>query len=942
MNSSLLFGVLRFGSIGDQIGDVFKKLMNYIILGIDSIVYWFIKLINQVFFLVVETDLNGEAVATKINELMNRIYVILGVGMLFFIAYKIICLMSDPEKFTQDGNDSMQGIAKNVVISVIMLTLIPTAFNYLMKFQSRVLTTNVIGSIILGTSSEEDDLNVKEAGAKVAMTIYSAFYYPITEDGDIFTYDRCKDPAETNKPDICETYVAKYDEAVETGKLKEFITDSELNDAYVDGQMDHIAIIPVLAGAYAVWLYLLFTLDVATRAIKLLFYRLIAPVPVMMRITKPVGGAFTKWINDVIKTYISLFIRLLVINFSLFTINLIVSLDLSSLFPSTATSGDAVGFAVLLAKIAVLLGILQFAKDAPKLFEDLFGLEGLDTGTAGLKNRLNQNEFAKRAAVGAGALGMGAARSGWNFAQSRLNKNSEQYKKRQKRIADRDAYRERRKQYREGLSGAGRVADSAAHGVASALGAVGAAGRAAAGVVGTAARGIAAGNVDLNDIGNTIKSQDAANARRQEEARQKRQQRRERATKNGLNTGSYFFPSVQGAIGNIIDGIPDKPVAAGQTVGNGQQTQKDVGAWLTSMVDNALGTTSTARVAQDKAAISDAKAALARGTDLKCMSGDDTALDAEKASRQSAVYNSTQQEVSKENVSYSQKVAAVESAAVQQKQQTVTSAVANYTSQVETNYQTKCAQIDANASLTADEKNAAKVQARTEADAQKVALNSTDLATVTSAITQVQAAQVSAINANASLTDAQKTAQIQAVNSAVTATVTGLTQDFSNIETALTNQKVTIDAEHSANLSNIATVEATSIKNVNADIKKKKLAAKVKKCREDADTLAVAYNVDTENKIMSSIAKMSPESQSAIYGEKMAKVLGLDGSGPGKEPTPENIQKQLRATFSDIRNKNISENTVQVLEQFKKSLGSALSISELSAVNAGGNKGGDK
>ena len=86
---------------------------------------------------------------------------------------------------------------------------------------------------------------------------------------------------------------------------------------------------------------------------------------------------------------------------------------------------------------------------------------------------------------------------------------------------------------------------------------------------------------------------------------------------------------------------------------------------------------------------------------------------------------------------------------------------------------------------------------------------------------------------------------------------------------------------------------------------------------------------------------MSPESQNAIYG-KMANVLGLNDSGPGKEPTPENIQKQLRATFSDIRNKNISDNTVQVLEQFKKSLGSALSISELSAVNAGGNKGGDK
>lgn len=937
--------ILLTGSIFDTIGEVFLKLIYFLMLSIDSIVFWFIKLISQVFFLVVDTNMEGQAITAKMNELMDRIYIILGVGMLFFVAYKIICLMTDPDKISNDGADSMQGIVKNVVLSVIMLSLIPTAFNYLMQFQSRVVSTNVIGSIILGTSNDSsDDNNVRKAGAKVALSIYSSFYYPVDENRKIYTYYECggRYPEEPNipsgVPDICETYVNKYDEAMRNEGIKEFILDEELNQALVDGEMEHIHIIPVLAGAYAVWLYLVFTLDIATRAIKLIFYRLIAPIPVMMRITKPVGGAFTKWINDVIKTYLSLFIRLIIINFSLFTINLIVSRDLLELFPS---SSSATGLAVLLAKVAVLLGILQFAKDAPKMVEELFGVEHIDTSVAGMKNRLNENEYAKRAVVGGGALGLGAARKGWNAIQGRFNEKSAQYAERQKRIQERDAYKERRKNYRKGLSRAGRVADTAAFGASAVLGAVGAVGRAAARTVGTAGRGLAAGNVDINEIGNAIAGQVEANEQRYAEQDQKRAQRRQRAVKNKLNTGSYFFPSVQGAVGNLIDSIPDKEVKEGDVVNEGQQTKKDVRGWLTGKVNKALGTTTSARVAQDKAAIADAKAALARGMDLKCMAGDDEKLDAEKKSRQSAVYNSIQQEVSKENDSYNQKVSVIESAAAQQKSQIVTPKVESYIKQVDASYQTKCAQIDANASLSEDDVKEAKKKALKEAEAQKAALTSTDIDTVKEAITKLKDIQVNQIKADASLTDAQKTAQIQAVTETATTTTDTIAKEYSGVDDNFKKQKEIIDKKHEAVLSNISKDEATRIKDVNADIKKKKDAAKVEKCREDADALAVAYNVETENKIMSSIAKMSPESQNAIYG-KMANVLGLDDSGPGKEPTPENIQKQLRATFSDIRNKNISENTVQVLEQFKKSLGSALSISELSAVNAGGNKGGDK
>lgn len=933
--------ILLTGSIFDTIGEVFLKLIYFLMLTIDSIVFWFIKLISQVFFLVVDTNMEGQAITAKMNELMDRIYIILGVGMLFFVAYKIICLMTDPDKISNDGADSMQGIVKNVVLSVIMLSLIPTAFNYLMQFQSRVVSTNVIGSIILGTSNNSsDDNNVRKAGAKVALSIYSSFYYPVDENGKIYTYYDCggRYPEAPNTPsgvpDICETYVKKYDDAMNSEGIKEFIVDEELNQALVDGEMEHIAIIPVLAGAYAVWLYLVFTLDIATRAIKLIFYRLIAPIPVMMRITKPVGGAFTKWINDVIKTYISLFIRLIIINFSLFTINLIVSLDLSELFPS---SNSATGLAVLLAKVAVLLGILQFAKDAPKMVEELFGGEHIDTSVAGMKNRLNENEYAKRAAVAGGALGLGGARAGWNAIQGRFNKNSKQYAERQKRKQERNAYNDRRRQYREGLSSAGRVADSVAHGVSTAFGAVGAAGRAAARTVGTAGRGLAAGNVDINEIGNAIAGQDAANKKRYTEQDQKRAQRRNRAIKNKFNTGSYFFPSVQGAVGNLIDSIPDAEVSEGNVVREGQQTKKDVGAWLTGMVNKALGTTSSAAASADKAVISAASENISRITELPSMKGKDAELNVEKDSRRNAIISNAQEAKLAERTSYGAKVDELDASIAQQKSAAVSTMSSKYSQLVMDDATRATHEID-KSNLSDEEKTKAKQKIQVQMQSQLDALSTNDLQAVTQVIKEHQTAVVANITNDTSLSDTEKQRRIEVVTNASNTNIETITKQYEQIAQSEATQKAALKTEYQSAVAKISATENKELNAIDDDIKKKKIDAKVEALKKDADVLKIAANVETEQSFMDSINKMSRESQSAIYNQ-MAKTLGLEK----EDATPENIQREIRRTFSDLRAGNISEQTVLKIEQLKKSLETAKRISDLATVNSGKKEnGGDK
>jgi hypothetical protein len=61
----------------------------------------------------------------------------------------------------------------------------------------------------------------------------------------------------------------------------------------------------------------------------------------------------------------------------------------------------------LLANIILILGILKFAKDGPKMAEELFAMEHVETS---IKKKLDDNEYAKRAAgfIGAGVGSLGS------------------------------------------------------------------------------------------------------------------------------------------------------------------------------------------------------------------------------------------------------------------------------------------------------------------------------------------------------------------------------------------------------------------------------------------------------------------------------------------------------------------------------------------------------
>ena len=169
------------------IGDTLKQAWYGLWVLIDSLVYSLISIAYQVFNLIAKASLynseNGD-----IKVMVERISVILGIGMLFIIAYNIILNIMNPDKASSSGDKSMQGIFKNAIIAIVMLTAYSTVFTYMTRIQNHIIDSQVIEKIILG-ADETNNTSSSDMGATVAAKIFTTFFYPIDDNGNVVTYE---------------------------------------------------------------------------------------------------------------------------------------------------------------------------------------------------------------------------------------------------------------------------------------------------------------------------------------------------------------------------------------------------------------------------------------------------------------------------------------------------------------------------------------------------------------------------------------------------------------------------------------------------------------------------------------------------------------------------------------------------------------------------------
>lgn len=387
--------------------------------------------IYKVFFLVANaTIISGDV----IKVFYSRIQLILGILMIFKLAMSILNIIINPD-VVKDQKNGPGKMVTRIVAALFMLTLvipinIPNAtakslnayindhgilFGVLYKAQDSILSENILAKLILGTSSnaDADDMdvnNLSDIGNSMASIVLKVFVRINVNDDTLPACDYASDDDPCSNT-VCAAEVNESHYAEENVDPQVIL--SHINDSCGRGSDERYAFgyTPIIGALVMLIMALIitgFTVDIAVRAIKLAVLRLVAPVPIISYINPPKqgGGAFDNWTKSLISTYVDLFVRIAIVYFGLFVIQIIMNggLDIfgSNVQGFTFTSGVAFIF--------IILGILVFMKQAPQFIKDILGIKGKPMGNVGLSSMMagTASLLGGAGLAGAGAAAMGA------------------------------------------------------------------------------------------------------------------------------------------------------------------------------------------------------------------------------------------------------------------------------------------------------------------------------------------------------------------------------------------------------------------------------------------------------------------------------------------------------------------------------------------------------
>lgn len=130
-----------------------------------------VELLLQLILDLADTQIFSQSVIT---EFANRIYIILGLVMLFKIIISFIQILINPDKM-DDKEQGVGNILMRVVISLLLIVLVPSIFSLARQLQSYIIP--IIPKVVLGTeagSTDGDMMNT--SGRAMAFYSYTAFF----------------------------------------------------------------------------------------------------------------------------------------------------------------------------------------------------------------------------------------------------------------------------------------------------------------------------------------------------------------------------------------------------------------------------------------------------------------------------------------------------------------------------------------------------------------------------------------------------------------------------------------------------------------------------------------------------------------------------------------------------------------------------------------------
>ena len=364
--NNMIFILASKNFFWDKVRELFVSL--------DSIAFLlFSKVMGLMFDIANLTTEKAGKLEEFFDPFYRRVYVILSIYMLFKVTVSILTYVVNPDAMT-DKNQGAGKLVQRIIVSLIILMFFPTGFTMLNDLQSDIIRNNTIPNLVLGVGGSVSD--PEDIGRDIAYKIYNGTFVYVSEESG--TSDKPHTPATTDEESV--------------SAIVDVINDSGANDGVY--KYDYIFFAGFILGIVLTILTLSMCIDISVRVFKLIILELVAPIPIIsyMDPKQSKDGTFSKWLKLTIKTWADIFIRLFVIYFIVLVIEQVIQ-----------GGGALVDDTNPFVKIALVIGLLFFAKDAPKFISEAIGIKDVPKG--GLTGMISK---AALGGIGGMAAGAGA------------------------------------------------------------------------------------------------------------------------------------------------------------------------------------------------------------------------------------------------------------------------------------------------------------------------------------------------------------------------------------------------------------------------------------------------------------------------------------------------------------------------------------------------------
>lgn len=410
--------ILTFDSV-----NFFFKFIRQFLASIDVVVFsllsWIIEGVFNLSSLMLSTDFA--------KQIYTRIYIILGVFMAFKLTFSFLKYLVSPDAMT----DKEQGVGKligRVVAMIIMLIAFPIVFfnpvpgdsqnrTVLAVLQDGVVKTlpRIILGQAIGDTNASGSVNAKDNGKELALSMLKSFYYPSLCNEDSKNYDKTQSTE-------CQKYFAGEQASISSkdhldpsgiNSFKAF-NNSVINEGSGgDYAYQYMWPLTTVTGILLIVIMAGICIDIAIRCFKLLILEVMAPVPIMTYIDPKASkdGSFAAWSKTLISTYIDLFVKLGTVYLVLL---LASALFRQELFDKAAYNNFS-GLSYLYVQVFLVIGLFQFAKQAPKFIKDALGIKD-NGGSGGFMGKALAGMAGAAAGFAGGVAGGGGIMGGLSAA----------------------------------------------------------------------------------------------------------------------------------------------------------------------------------------------------------------------------------------------------------------------------------------------------------------------------------------------------------------------------------------------------------------------------------------------------------------------------------------------------------------------------------------------